>query len=129
MSTRSHLPPQEVLSSASMAGNLTSTPTILQSLTKVSYQVSWSGSTPVGTITIQGSNDYKLNPNGTVMNTGTWTTFTFSVNGSVSSSLPVSGNTGNGIADIETGVNAIRLVYTAGSGTGTLTAVVTAKVD
>lgn len=130
MSTRTSLRPQTVLTAGSMAGNLTSNPTILQSLTKASYTVSWSGTSPVGTISIQGSNDYALNPDGTVLNTGTWNTLTLQVNGLPTTTVSISGNTGNGAVDVlETALYAVRLIYTAGSGVGSLTAIFNGKVS
>lgn len=129
MSTRTNLPPQIVINAGNMAGNLTSAPTILRSLSKVAYQAVWTGTSPVGTVAVQGSSDYALNPNGTVENAGTWTTFTLQdSSGTPVQSLPVTGNTGSGIVDLTTGINAIRFVYTAGSGTGSLTVTVNAKV-
>lgn len=115
----------------SMAANITSAPTIVQNLSAVCYSYSWSGATPVGTISIQGSNDYKLASDGqTVINAGTWTTLTFLLNGTAVQSAPISGNTGNGIIDITTtAIWALRTVYTATSGTGTLTVVLNAKVQ
>lgn len=113
-----------------MAGNLISLPTILQSLTKIAYALSWTGSTPVGSASIQFSNDYSLNPNGTVNNTGTWTTAELSVNGAASTLVPVTGNTGTAFIDIDvTGAYASRLIYTAGSGTGSLNVIVNGKVS
>lgn len=130
MSTRTALRPQVVINAGSMAGNLISNPTILQSLTKASYSLSWSGTTPVGTVSVQGSNDYSLNPNGSVLNAGTWNTLTLSVNGQPATTVAVSGNTGNGAIDIvETALYALRLIYTAGSGTGSLTVVFNGKVS
>jgi len=130
MSTRTSFRPQVVLSAGSMAGNLTSTPTILQSLTRAAYAIRWTGSTPVGSVSVEGSNDYALNPDGTVANSGTWDALTLSVNGSPSTTVAVSGNTGSGIIDItDTAVYAIRLIYTAGSGTGSLTATINGKVS
>jgi len=137
MSTRTGLHPQIVIPSpqgspangASMAANITSAPTILQSLTGISYSLSWTGSSPVGTASVQVSNDFSLNPNGTVNNAGTWTTLELQVNGSPVSSIPVSGNTGTAFIDIQkTMAYAIQLVYTAASGTGTLQAICVAKV-
>ena len=129
MSTRTNLRPQIVINAGSMAGNLTSSPTILQSLTRVAYSIVWSGTSPVGTLSIQGSGDYSVDSTGTVLNAGTWTTMTFYVNGAAATSAPVTGNTGNGIIDISTAVYAIRLVYTRASGTGTMTATINAKVS
>lgn len=130
MSTRTSLRPQTVLTAGSMAGNLISSPTVLQSLTKASYTLSWSGTSPVGTVSIQGSNDYSLNPNGTVLNSGTWNTLTLSVSGVPSTTVSISGNTGSGAIDVlETALYAIRLIYTAASGTGSLTAIFNGKVS
>jgi hypothetical protein len=113
-----------------MAANITSAPTVLQSLSTCSYSASWSGTSPVGTLSIQLSNDFALNPNGTVQNAGTWTTGELSVAGTPASSIPVTGNTGTALIDpIQTSAYAIRLVYTAASGTGTLQAVFMGKVQ
>jgi hypothetical protein len=130
MSTRTNLRPMAVISAGSMAGNLTSLPTILQSITGVSYALSWSGTAPVGTASVQVSNDYALNPTGTVANAGTWTTVELTVAGSASTTVPISGSPGTAFIEIEkTNAYAIRLIYTAGSGTGTLTAIINGKVS
>ncbi len=129
MSTRTNLPPQLVITNGSMAANITSNPTILLSLTGCSYGVSWTGTSPVGTLAVQVSDDYALNANGTVKNAGTWNTLTLDVGGTAVTSIPVTGNTGSGYIEIErTNAYAIRLVYTFGSGVGTLNARITAKV-
>ena len=130
MSSRTTMRPVIVLNAASMATNQTSAVTVMQSLTKLSYALAWSGSTPVGTVSIQGSNDYSLNGVGATSNAGTWTTLTVSYNGNNVTSIAISGNTGNGVIDINnTSLYAIRLVYTAGSGTGNITAVANGKVS
>ena len=116
---------------ASMASTITVQPTVLKNLTMASYSYSWSnGSTPVGTVTLQLSNDYSLNPNGSVNNQGTWTDaywFDPSV-GSYVSSAAVSGDTGNGVIEMETGAYAVRTVYTPASGDGTMTITFVGKV-
>lgn len=106
----------------SIAGAQNSIPTILQSLSRCAYSFFWTGTAPVGTITIQVSNDYSLNANGSVANAGNWATV-----GGVSGS--VSGASGVGGIDIITGFYAIRAVYTRTSGTGSLTAYINAKVS
>lgn len=138
MSTRSSLRPQPVIGivnsvnsgvSGAMTGNITSAPTILQSLTNGLYTYSWAGTSPVGTVSVQISNDYSLATSGEVANAGTWTTIFFTLNGStVVSSAPVTGNTGTGAIEFSTGAYAIRTVYTFASGTGTLQAVIVGKV-
>lgn len=113
-----------------MAGNLTSSPTVLQSLTSGSYALSWAGTSPVGTVSLQVSDDYSLDPNGLVNNPGTWNTAPLSSGGTTLTAIPVTGNTGNGYIDIlGTGAYASRIIYTAGSGTGALTITVVGKVS
>lgn len=110
--------------SGNMAAPITSLATILTNTSIVSYAYIWTGTTPVGTIAVQVSNDYSLNAAGQVSNTGTWNTLPLST-------TPVtSGSTGNGAIDIDTtGFYAIRTTYTPISGTGTLTCVIKTKVD
>jgi hypothetical protein len=113
-----------------MSGNITSSPYILNDLAGCSFSFSWVGSSPVGTISIQGSNDYSIpGINGRITNAGTWNTLTLNYNGSAVTTVPVTGNTGNGMVDITiTGIYAVRAVYTAGSGTGNLIATLFCKV-
>lgn len=116
--------------SSLMTGNIISAPTIVQKLSMISYQAVWAGTAPVGTISIELSNNYALNVDGSVQNAGTWTTMTFLYNGSPVTSVPVSGNSGDGMIDIDaTGAYAIRLIYTFTSGTGNLTVTIAAKVS
>lgn len=129
MSTRTTLRPYVVINAQSMASNITSSVTVLESITAVSYQMTWSGTSPVGTVSVQMSDDYSLNVDGTVKNAGTWSTIYINVNGTPATTAAVSGNTGSGFIDIEkTAAYAIRLIYTAGSGTGTMTATICGKV-
>lgn len=130
MSTRPRIPPMQVITDGDMSAvSLTSEVTLLPSLSLGTYSFSWSGSTPVGTIALQISDDYSVDTQGNVKNAGTWNTVYVVLNGStVVNSIPVSGNTGNGIVEWSTGAYAIRAIYTKGSGTGTLQSFVTAKV-
>ena len=115
--------------SGSMASSITSAVSIVGQLTEMSYAVSWSGTSPVGTISVQASNDYSLFNNGAVNNPGTWNTLPLELSGANVTSIPITGNTGNGAIDIASlGLYAIRLVYTASSGTGTLIATINGKV-
>lgn len=135
MSTRSNLRPQPVIGtgsspavSGSMAASITSNVTILQSLTLGAYSYSWSGTTPVGAISVEISNDYKADGNH-VINAGTWVAIYFTLNGSaVVNSAPLTGNTGQGVIEWSTGAYAIRTIYTRTSGTGTLQSVINGKV-
>ena len=130
MSTRTALRPQVVINAGDMSGNLTSQPTILSSMSMASYSLSWAGVAPVGTASVQVSNDFSLNASGQVENPGTWTTLVLLVNGAPSKTIPVSGNSDTAFIDVDqTAAYAIRLIYTATSGTGSLTAVIVGKVQ
>lgn len=129
MSTRTTFRPQTLSTIDMSASSTASTATILQSLSMISYAVSWTGSSPVGTIALEFSDDYALSPNGTILNAGTWNLAPIDVNGALQTSAAVSGNTGNGFIDVAaTGAYASRLLYTKASGTGTLTIVISGKV-
>ncbi len=131
MSTRTGLRPHAVITAGDMsAASITSEATVLQSLSNVSYEVSWTGSTPVGTLAAQVSNSYTVAASGGTGSTGTWTALPLEVSGAEVTSIPISGTTGNGFIDITLNAGyAVRLVYTKGSGTGTLTAIVAGKVS
>lgn len=123
MSSRTQLSPYNVITNGDMSDDIVSSVTIIQKLSLVSYGVSWTGSSPVGVITVQVSNDYSLNPDGSVNNTGTWNDLP------LSATCDVSGNSDNGFIDIDAQAGyALRLVYTSTSGTGTLQAIVSGKV-
>lgn len=114
--------PQQVITNGNMSGNLTSLVTIMDQLLMISYSIVWTGSTPVGTVSIQVSDDYSINPDGTTRNTGTWNTLP------LSASTDISGNSGNGFIDVAANAGyAIRLVYTRTSGTGTLNVLIMGK--
>lgn len=124
MSSRPLLQPQQVITNGNMSGNITSMVTIISNLSMMSYSYSWSGTSPSGTVSVEVSNDYSQNGDGTVKNSGTWTALV------LSNSPAVSGNTGNGQIEIEQlGAYAIRTKYTFISGVGTLQAFYKAKVS
>lgn len=123
MSSRPFLKPFPVIVDGDMSGDITSDVTIINYMSGVSYDISWTG-TPTGTFSVEVSNSYSTNPDGSVANAGTWSAVT------LSGSVTASGSADNGminLAGLE--VYAIRLVYTATSGTGTLNAVICGKVQ
>lgn len=132
MSSRPSAGPTKVINNGNMAtATLTSDVTLLPHLSMLSYGYSWTGTTPVGAVSVEVSNDYKVGPNGAALNaaTATWNTLTFLYNGALVTSIPVTGNAGNGQIDIfQTGAYAIRTKYTKTSGTGTIQATVNCKV-
>jgi hypothetical protein len=112
--------------------SITSAPTILQSLSKFSYEINWTGSSPIGILELQVSNSFELNPDGSVKTIGSWTSMPLDLDivSPEVSQIPISGNTGTGFIDVtaQSGY-AVRLLYTKTSGTGTLTATINGKVS
>lgn len=129
MSTRTRISPVQLPSIDMSATSTASSATILASNSTVTYSGSWSGTSPVGTLALQFSDDYSLNPNGSVNNAGTWETAPIAIGGALVTSGAVSGNTGTFRFDITTAANASRLLYTKGSGIGTLTIYVSGRVQ
>lgn len=106
---------------ADMSTNATGIVIIKPDMSGLSFGFSWAGTAPVGALSVQVSNDYSINANGSVANAGTWNTLPFEVSGTMVTSIPVTGDTGNGFIDASsTHAYAIRVVYTATSGIGTL---------
>lgn len=129
MSTRTRIAPN-LLPTIDMSQTSTaSAVTILASNSTIQYSGSWAGSTPVGTLALQFSDDFSLNPNGTVNNAGTWETAPIAIGGAFVTSGSISGNTGTFRFDVTTGANASRLLYTKGSGTGTLSIYVSGRTQ
>ena len=114
-------PPTSVITNGDMStASITSTPLVIQQLSLISFQTVWSGSSPVGALQVQTSNDFALNGDGSVRTAGTWT--------NVGSSVAVSGNSGSleiALSDVPS--YAIRIVYTKTSGTGTLQCLICGK--
>ena len=114
-----------LVNGVSMATSITSPATIIQRLPGISYSLVWTG-TPVGTFTVEVSNDYSQGPNG-VLNAGNWTALPTSA---FVGTYPVpAGSASNGFLDVVgTEAYAVRIVYTASSGAGNLTIIPCAKV-
>lgn len=105
----------QVITDGDMSGDITSVSSNIEQEDFGSYQFSWSGSSPVGTITVQASLDNTI-----------WTTLQDS--DQVDVSIPVSGNTGSAMFSLnELPFKYVRTVYTFTSGTGTLQSYIFAK--
>lgn len=106
-----------------MTSNITSDVTIIQKLSLISYAIEWTGTSPVGEVNVEVSNDYRQNADGSVKDPGTWNTLP------LSDSTVVVGNSDHGFIDIyATGGYALRLTYTRASGTGIMNVMVSGKV-
>ena len=115
-----------LINAVTTSASITGTPSIIQFLPGISYDISWTGTTN-GTIDVQVSNTYRQNADGTVANAGLWTTLPHS---SFAGTYPTpAGSAGNGFLDVVgTEAYAVRLLFTRSSGTGTMTVVPCAKV-
>lgn len=128
MSSRPILTPKAVVGgdsgiSGSMAADIHSLVTVIQNVSYISYTLVFSG-TPTGEFTVEVSNDYSQNKDGTVRNPGNWVPLTLSAN------TDATGSAGTGFIDIDgCAAYAMRLTYTRTSGTGSLIATVAGKVS
>lgn len=106
-----------------MAADVTSSPSLINQISYVSYSVVFTG-VPVGTFQVEVCDDAQLNADGSVVaNTGSWTPLALS-------SVPAAaGSAGTGFIDVRgTAAAFIRLHYVATSGSGILNATVSGKV-
>lgn len=115
-----------LIDSVSMATNITGPATIINRLPGISYDLAWTG-TPTGTFAVQVSNTYSQNADGSVANAGNWNTLP---SAAFVGTIPApAGSPDHGFIDIVgTEAYAIRILYTAGSGSGSLTVLASAKV-
>lgn len=115
-----------IVNGVSMTGNVISPASIIQRIPGISYDISWTGS-PVGTFSVQVSNTYAQNADGSISNPGLWNTLPPAA---FIGTIPApAGTPDHGFIDVVgTEAYAVRLVYTATSGTGSLTVVACAKV-
>lgn len=99
------------IAGVSMATSQTSDITTIERMDNIEILVSWTGTSPVGTLTVQRSPDQV-----------TWYPLDFG------SSIPISGNTGTHEIYInQLATPYIECVYTAVSGTGIITASISTK--
>jgi hypothetical protein len=103
----------KMIDAGDLSGNITSSTTNVINLDKASVHLNWSGTSPVGVITVEARNGegdswYELD---------------------MGSTMNISGNSGNHqLLFLELPVTDIRIVYTFSSGVGTLDATFTSKV-
>jgi hypothetical protein len=106
------IPSFKMIDAQSMASNITSSTVNVQNMDIASIHVSWSGAAPVGVLTVQARNGAQ----------DPWYDLDFG------SPISVSGSPGDHQIVLESlPFTDIQLIYTATSGTGTMTAAITAK--
>ena len=122
---------QSITSGDMSTVSITSAVTSIQWLDNVGIQLNFSGS-PVGTFAVQVSADYAQDTEGNVQNPGHWIplVLTYFISGGFTSDTSVPTSVGSPIYLDLNQLSApwIRVVYTKGSGTGTLNAFITAKL-
>ena len=94
MSSRPLLQPMPVIVNGDMSAPIVSLVTIISNISMMSYAYSWTGTSPSGTISVEVSDDYTQNGDGSIRNPGTWNTLP------LAPAASVSGNTGFGFVDI-----------------------------
>lgn len=98
-----------IVTSGDMSGNISSGAQDISSLSNYAVQYTWSGTSPVGAVSVQISNDGVNFDN-------------------LSAPVAVSGNSGTKvIKDSESGYKYIRAVYTFTSGVGSLNVILNGK--
>lgn len=121
-SRKSNLKKFSAITSGDMSlASITSTVTNIEFLDNIAVQLTWSGS-PVGTFQIQVSLDYNQDNNGNVLAAGNWVPLTLGTSLSTSVGSPI-------FVDMnQLSAPWIRIVYTRTSGSGTLNALISAKM-
>lgn len=118
MSRKNVTKPTKIIDAGDLSANITSSEINVENLDKGSIHLDWTGSTPVGVITVEARNQ------NTQDNTDTnpWITL------DLGTPINISGNTGNHqLIFNELPFTKLRLKFAFGSGTGTLNATATMK--
>lgn len=117
------------INGTSMAASINGTASIVDKISMVGFGFSWTGTTPIGALSVQVSNDYTVDAMGNPANAGSWNTVYFMAGGVLVNTIALTGDTGNAFIEIPlTSAYAVRPVYTRTSGVGNLTAIVHGKV-
>jgi hypothetical protein len=121
MSRKNQLQSFAILSAASLATSLTSAVTNIGHLDNIGIQADLVSGDAAGTLAVQVSANYDQDYLGNVLNPGNWNTIT--------SQAIAAGQPASVYFDLnQLSAPWIRLIYTRTSGTGTITAVIVAKM-
>lgn len=119
MSRKNVVNPHKIFDAEDISVSATSSSTNVKKMDKASIRLDWSGSSLNGEVTVQASND-DLAPSDSAKS---W----YDVD--MGSTITISGVSGDHLLVFnELPFSDIRLVYTSSAGTGTLTAILSAKV-
>lgn len=118
---KNNLQSYQIITAGDMSADITSAVTNIQTLDNIGIQLNWTGS-PVGVFEVQVSIDYAQDNFGNVINAGHWTPIDFQVGPSTTDGSPI-------YLDLnQLSAPWIRTFYDRTSGTGTLSAYITAKM-
>lgn len=123
MAQKQRIRSYKISSAVSLATSVTSSPTNIEGVDNVGYQINFTG-TPTGTFTVEVSADYQpgTSPHEEPINAGNWIALP------ISPAVTASGAAGSAYIDLnQLSAPWIRIVYTRTSGTGSLDVYVTAK--
>lgn len=110
-----------LFSSGNMSSNLTSPVIDVRSNDNIGIELVWTG-VPVGTFSVQVSEDYQQNDSGGVVLAGDWITL------SLENPISANGSADSAYIDInQLAAPWLRVVYTATSGSGSLNGYLSAK--
>lgn len=124
MSRKNVLAPVLLVSGQTLSAGFTTTPTNIDFLDNVAYQINVSTTNSVGTFTVQVSLDYVPPNANTLANTGNWTDLNLSAVPTVAAA-----NDTIGISMTQLPYRAIRLKYNStNAGTGTCSIYIQAKM-
>lgn len=114
--------PKQIITSGNMASaSITSSVVEIRNQDNVGIQLSWTG-VPVGTFAVQISINHAEDAQGNVTVAGDWVSLP------LSPTIAAAGSADSAIIDLnQMSAAYVRVVYTKGSGTGTLNAYITAK--
>lgn len=113
--------PVSVVTNGNMTSSITSAVTEIENQDNIGIQMVWTGA-PVGVFDVQISMTFKEDAFGNITNPGTWTSIP------LSPSISASGSPDNAYIDLnQLSATYIRVVYTRGSGSGTLNIVLDGK--
>ena len=130
MATRPQIKPnllKPLINAGDMSADITGPVSIIGDLPGIGYDITWTG-TPTGAFTVQVSNSAQFDGQGNyIAGTGNWTVIP---SASFTGTYPVpSGSADNGFIDLfGTNAYAVQLIYTAASGSGSLTVYPSSKV-
>lgn len=126
MSSRPQIKAHAVVTDGDMSADFTSEVTVITNISMISYSYSWQSAIVGGLVTVEASDDYEQNADGSVRNPGTWSALPLS-NGDTT--VVITGGPESGVISCsDLAFAAIRTRYTAQAGSGLMQVIIAGKV-